>query len=117
MKTLNAADRKRNAIGNIILFCLLVAVLFVIDGTSKSYDMIVKVLEKGCVYAVVVVFTGSFFEVGYDYILSRAHAVVDGFLEHRTVDLTILTQIILGDILSVQQNSAGGRLIQAKEQL
>lgn len=67
MKTLNAADRKRNAIGNIILFCLLVAVLFVIDGTSKSYDMIVKVLEKGCVYAVVVVsmnllngFTGLF---------------------------------------------------------
>ena len=67
MKTLTAADRKRNAIGNIILFCLLVAVLFVIDGTSKSYDMIVKVLEKGCVYAVVVVsmnllngFTGLF---------------------------------------------------------
>ena len=67
MKTLNAADRKRNAIGNIILFCLLVAVLFVIDGTSKSYDMIVQVLEKGCVYAVVVVsmnllngFTGLF---------------------------------------------------------
>lgn len=67
MKTLNAADRKRNAIGNIILFCFLVAVLFVIDGTSKSYDMIVKVLEKGCVYAVVVVsmnllngFTGLF---------------------------------------------------------
>ena len=67
MKTLNAADRKRNAVGNIILFCLLVAVLFVIDGTSKSYDMIVKVLEKGCVYAVVVVsmnllngFTGLF---------------------------------------------------------
>lgn len=67
MKTLNAADRKRNAIGNIILFCLLVAVLFVIDSTSKSYDMIVKVLEKGCVYAVVVVsmnllngFTGLF---------------------------------------------------------
>lgn len=67
MKTLNAAYRKRNAIGNIILFCLLVAVLFVIDGTSKSYDMIVKVLEKGCVYAVVVVsmnllngFTGLF---------------------------------------------------------
>lgn len=67
MKTLNAADRKRNAIGNIILFCLLVAVLFVIDGTSKSYDMIVKVHEKGCVYAVVVVsmnllngFTGLF---------------------------------------------------------
>ena len=67
MKTLNAADRKRNAIGNIILFCLLVAVLFVIDGTSKSYDMIAKVLEKGCVYAVVVVsmnllngFTGLF---------------------------------------------------------
>lgn len=67
MKTLNAADRKRNAIGNIILLCLLVAVLFVIDGTSKSYDMIVKVLEKGCVYAVVVVsmnllngFTGLF---------------------------------------------------------
>lgn len=67
MKTLEKKDRKRNAIGNIALLCLLIGVLFLIDGTSKSYDMIVKVLQKGCVYAVVVVsmnllngFTGLF---------------------------------------------------------
>ena len=60
-------DKKRNAVGNMILFALLVALLITVDATSHSYDMIVKVLQKGCVYAVVVVsmnllngFTGLF---------------------------------------------------------
>lgn len=48
-------------------FAALVAVLIYIDATSLSVDMIVKVLQKGCVYAIVAVsmnllngFTGLF---------------------------------------------------------
>ena len=61
------ADKKRNLIGNLVLFGLLLAALFWVDATSNSFDMIVKVLQKGCVYAIVVVsmnllngFTGLF---------------------------------------------------------
>ena len=62
-----SADKKKNTICNLILFAALVAVLIYIDATSLSVDMIVKVLQKGCVYAIVAVsmnllngFTGLF---------------------------------------------------------
>lgn len=52
---------------NIAAFVVLFAVLAVIDATSESYDMIVKVLQKVCVYSIVAVsmnllngFTGLF---------------------------------------------------------
>ena len=64
---LKPATKKQNTIGNLILLAALVAVLIVVDTTSNSFDMIVKVLQKGCVYAIVVVsmnllngFTGLF---------------------------------------------------------
>ena len=64
---LKPATKKQNTVGNLILLAALVAVLIVIDTTSSSFDMIVKVLQKGCVYAIVVVsmnllngFTGLF---------------------------------------------------------
>ena len=67
MKILSPADKKKNTICNLILFAALVAVLIYIDATSLSVDMIVKVLQKGCVYAIVAVsmnllngFTGLF---------------------------------------------------------
>ncbi len=67
MKFFTAADKKKNAIGNLILFAALFAVLLVLDATSNSFDMIIRVLQKGCVYAVVCVsmnllngFTGLF---------------------------------------------------------
>ena len=43
--------KKINTYTNIVLFVALLAVLVVIDMTSNSFDMIVKVLQKGCVYA------------------------------------------------------------------
>ena len=55
MKILSPADKKKNTICNLILFAALVAVLIYIDATSLSVDMIVKVLQKGCVYAIVAV--------------------------------------------------------------
>ena len=67
MKILSPADKKKNTRCNLILFAALVAVLIYIDATSLSVDMIVKVLQKGCVYAIVAVsmnllngFTGLF---------------------------------------------------------
>lgn len=52
---------------NLAAFVLLFVVILIIDATSTSYDMIVKVLEKVCVYSVVAVsmnllngFTGLF---------------------------------------------------------
>ena len=52
---------------NIVAFVVLFAVLAIIDATSESYDMIVKVLQKVCVYSIVAVsmnllngFTGLF---------------------------------------------------------
>ena len=67
MKILSPADKKKNTVCNLILFASLIAVLIYIDATSLSVDMIVKVLQKGCVYAIVVVsmnllngFTGLF---------------------------------------------------------
>lgn len=67
MKVFNPVDKKRNAVGNLILLAALVIVLVIVDMTSKSFDMTVKVLQKGCVYAIVVVsmnllngFTGLF---------------------------------------------------------
>lgn len=67
MKILSPADKKKNTICNLILFAALVAVLIYIDATSLSVDIIVKVLQKGCVYAIVAVsmnllngFTGLF---------------------------------------------------------
>ena len=52
---------------NIAAFVVLFAVLAIIDATSESYDMIVKVLQKVCVYSIVAVsmnllngFTGLF---------------------------------------------------------
>ena len=67
MKILSPADKKKNTVCNLILFAALKAVLIYIDATSLSVDMIVKVLQKGCVYAIVVVsmnllngFTGLF---------------------------------------------------------
>ena len=57
----------KNAILNVAAFIVLFAVLAIIDATSESYDMIVKVLQKVCVYAIVAVsmnllngFTGLF---------------------------------------------------------
>ncbi len=59
--------KKINTYTNIVLFAALFAVLVLIDMTSNSFDMIVKVLQKGCVYAIVAVsmnllngFTGLF---------------------------------------------------------
>lgn len=71
MKSLIITDQKKkkkiNTISNIVLFAALLAVLVLIDATSNSFDMIVKVLQKGCVYAIVGVsmnllngFTGLF---------------------------------------------------------
>lgn len=67
MKRLTLKEKKINSIVNLILFAVLIGVLAVIDTTSSSFDMIVKVLQKGCVYAIVVVamnllngFTGLF---------------------------------------------------------
>ena len=52
---------------NVAAFVVLFAVLAIIDATSESYDMIVKVLQKVCVYSIVAVsmnllngFTGLF---------------------------------------------------------
>ena len=57
----------KGALLNIAAFVVLFAVLAVIDATSQSYDMIVKVLQKVCVYSIVAVsmnllngFTGLF---------------------------------------------------------
>ena len=57
----------KNALLNIAAFVVLFAVLAIIDATSESYDMIVKVIQKVCVYAIVAVsmnllngFTGLF---------------------------------------------------------
>ena len=67
MKILKPADKKKNTVCNLILFAALLAVLLYIDATSSSVDMLVKVLQKGCVYAIVAVsmnllngFTGLF---------------------------------------------------------
>lgn len=67
MRTLTKKEKKTNTIINLILFACLLGVLILIDTTSNSFDMIVKVLEKGCVYAIVAVsmnllngFTGLF---------------------------------------------------------
>ena len=66
-RILTPAQKKTNKICNLILFAALVVVLIIIDMTSNSYDMISKVLQKGCVYAIVAVsmnllngFTGLF---------------------------------------------------------
>ena len=63
-------EKKTKKIGtilNLIALLLLCAVIVFIDLTSNSYDMIVKVLQKVCVYAIVAVsmnllngFTGLF---------------------------------------------------------
>lgn len=57
----------KNALLNIAAFVVLFAVLAIIDATSESYAMIVKVIQKVCVYAIVAVsmnllngFTGLF---------------------------------------------------------
>ena len=57
----------KNALLNLAAFVVLFAVMAIIDATSESYDMIVKVLQKVCVYAIVAVsmnllngFTGLF---------------------------------------------------------
>ncbi len=67
MKALSQKEKKINTLGNLVLLLALCIVLIVIDTTSNSFDMIVKVLQKGCVYAVVAVsmnllngFTGLF---------------------------------------------------------
>ncbi len=71
MKSLVISDQKKakkiNTYTNVVLFAALLAVLVLIDMTSNSFDMIVKVLQKGCVYAIVAVsmnllngFTGLF---------------------------------------------------------
>ena len=58
---------KKSTLLNLCALLLLCAVIVVIDLTSNSYDMIVKVLQKVCVYAIVAVsmnllngFTGLF---------------------------------------------------------
>ena len=67
MRGLSQKEKKINTLGNLVLLLALVIVLVVIDMTSNSFDMIVKVIQKGCVYAVVAVsmnllngFTGLF---------------------------------------------------------
>ena len=57
----------KNALLNIAAFIVLFAVMAIIDATSESYDMIVKVIQKVCVYSIVAVsmnllngFTGLF---------------------------------------------------------
>lgn len=57
----------RKTLLNLAAFLLLFAVILIVDATSTSYDMIVKVLEKVCVYSIVAVsmnllngFTGLF---------------------------------------------------------
>lgn len=57
----------KNAFLNIAAFVVLFAVMAIIDATSESYDMIVKVIQKVCVYSIVAVsmnllngFTGLF---------------------------------------------------------
>ena len=57
----------KNALLNIAAFVVLFAVMAIIDATSESYDMIVKVIQKVCVYSIVAVsmnllngFTGLF---------------------------------------------------------
>ena len=58
---------KKGTLLNLIAFFILCAAIVAIDLTSNSYDMIVKVLQKVCVYAIVAVsmnllngFTGLF---------------------------------------------------------
>ena len=67
MKLLAPADKKKNKIANLVLFVALLVSLFALDATASPVDMLVKVLQKGCVYAVVAVsmnllngFTGLF---------------------------------------------------------
>lgn len=67
MRIANAKDKKRNLLGNLLLLAALLIVLIYIDMTRSSFDIIVKVLQKGCVYAIVAVsmnllngFTGLF---------------------------------------------------------
>ena len=67
MKLLAPADKKKNKIANLVLFIALLVSLFALDATASPVDMLVKVLQKGCVYAVVAVsmnllngFTGLF---------------------------------------------------------
>ena len=112
-------DKKRNAVGNMILFALLVALLITVDATSHSYDMIVKVLQKGCVYAVVVVsmnllngFTGlfslgqaGFMLIGaYVYAIfsvdDASRAMVYGFSGEPLIDfrLPIIVSILLAGV-------------------
>lgn len=67
MRIANAKDKERNLLGNLLLLAALLIVLIYIDMTRSSFDIIVKVLQKGCVYAIVAVsmnllngFTGLF---------------------------------------------------------
>ncbi len=67
MTLLNNNKKKINMVANLVLFVALFAVLAIVDVSTNSFDMIVKVLQKGCVYAIVAVsmnllngFTGLF---------------------------------------------------------
>ena len=65
MKKLSLSEHR--FLPNLIAFLVLVAAILTIDATSNSYDMIVKVLQKVCIYSIVAVsmnllngFTGLF---------------------------------------------------------
>ena len=128
MKILSPADKKKNTICNLILFAALVAVLIYIDATSLSVDMIVKVLQKGCVYAIVAVsmnllngFTGlfslgqaGFILIGaYAYsifsIPAAAHASVYQYFDGGAIQFSIPE--MLGNAIGVNAGSFFGAII------
>ena len=64
---LNEKKISRRTLANLATIIVLFAVILIVDCTSNSYDMIVKVLQKVCVYSIVAVsmnllngFTGLF---------------------------------------------------------
>ena len=121
MKILSPREKKINKIVNLILLIALLGVLILIDSTSNSVDMIVKVLQKGCVYAIVCVsmnllngFTGLFSLGQAGFMLIGAYtfsifsvsnadrAAVYGFsgTPAINVELPILLAIILGGLVA-----------------
>ena len=52
---LNEKKISKRALANLAAIIVLFAIVMIIDCTSNSYDMIVKVAQKVCVYSIVAV--------------------------------------------------------------
>ncbi len=112
---------KKSTLLNLAALVVLCAVILVIDLTSNSYDMIVKVLQKVCVYAIVAVsmnllngFTGLFSlgQAGFMLLGAYACSIFIIPVETRamvyqfsgepilTMELPLLVAILLGGLVA-----------------